>query len=92
MQNDLTQELSANFNDNDLIFCISGSLNSISRKELIKKIRNKGWHVGDHVTEKTNYLICNDINLNHTKVHNAIAYSIPIITEEKIINMIEIIN
>jgi len=73
---------------NNLIFCISGYLNTISRKELSKKIRDQGWHVGDHVTEKTNYLICNNINLTHKKVLNAIFYNIPIITEKDVIAMI----
>lgn len=85
MYNDLTQELKLN---NNLIFCISGPLKTISRKQLSTKIREKGWHVGDHVTEKTNYLICNSIDLTHTKVRNAIFYNIQIITEETILNIL----
>lgn len=71
-----------------MIFSINGSLFNYTRKQFTKIIRNKNHHVGDHVTNKTDYLICNTINLNHKKVQNAIKYNIPIISEEEALKII----
>jgi len=71
-----------------MIFSISGSLFNYTRKQFTEIIRSKNHHVGDHVTNKTDYLICNTINLNHKKVQNAIKYNIPIISEEEALKVI----
>ena len=71
-----------------MIFSISGILFNFTRKQLTEIIRSKNHHVGDHVTNKTDYLICNTINLNHKKVQNAIKYNIPIISEEEALTII----
>ena len=66
-----------------MIFSISGILSNFTRKQFTEIIRNKNHHVGDHVTDKTDYLICNIIDFNHKKVQNAIKYNVPIISEEE---------
>lgn len=72
-----------------MIFSISGSLFNYTRKQFTEIIRNKNHHVGDHVTDKTDYLICNIIDLNHKKVQNAIKYNIPIVSEEEALKIIQ---
>ncbi len=69
---------------NDLIFAITGET-KLGQKAIKKMIRDKGFHVGDHVTEKTNYLIANYPS-ETSKYKNALLYKTNIINEETLIS------
>ena len=71
---------------NDLIFAITGKT-KLGQKAIKKMIRDKGFHVGDHVTEKTNYLIAN-YSSETSKYKNALLYKTNIINEETFKNII----
>ncbi len=71
-----------------LTFVITGDLNTFTnRKELQEKIENLGGKVTGSVTKKTSYLINNDIMSSSSKNKKAKELDIPIITEEKFIEM-----
>ncbi|HKK96035.1 MAG TPA: NAD-dependent DNA ligase LigA [Anaerovoracaceae bacterium] len=64
-------------------FVITGSLISYgNRDELKKLIESKGGKVANAVTNKTSYLVNNDINSNSGKNKKAKELNIPIINEE----------
>lgn len=70
-------------------FVITGSLNTFSnRNELKEKIENAGGKVTGSVTKNTDYLINNDIMSNSSKNKKAKELSVPIITEEQIVEML----
>ena len=72
------------------IFVVTGSLNSFSnRDELKAKIESLGGKVTSSVTKKTDYLINNDIMSSSGKNRKAKELSIPIITEEDFLDMID---
>ena len=74
---------------NKKIFCITGKLNKFkNRDELISIIENAGGKVISSVSNKTNYLINNDINSNSIKNIKAKSLGIPIITEEDLIALL----
>lgn len=72
---------------NDLIFAITGET-KLGQSTIKKMIRNKGFHVGDHVTEKTNYLIANYPS-ETSKYKNALLYKTNIINEETFIKKMQ---
>ena len=70
-------------------FVITGTLNKFTnRDELIKKIEDFGGKVIGSVSNKTDFLINNDINSNSSKNKKAKELNIPIITEEDFLNML----
>lgn len=70
-----------------MLISISGELYEITRRELIQGLRDMGHHVGDHVSDRTNYLICNNLDISHRKVRDALKYNVPIITENEALYM-----
>ena len=73
-----------------LVFVITGSVEHFkNRNELKDIIEAKGGKVTDSVTSKTDYLINNDNLSNSTKNKKAKELSVPIITEQQIVDWIE---
>lgn len=71
-------------------FVITGSVNHFkNRNELKAKIEELGGKVTGSVTSKTDYLINNDNTSSSSKNKKAKELSIPIITEEEFLQMIE---
>lgn len=69
-------------------FVITGKLNAFSnRDELKDKIESLGGKVVGSVSAKTDYLINNDIESNSSKNKKAKSLNIPIVDEQKIIEM-----
>lgn len=69
-------------------FVITGKLNSFgNRDELKDKIESMGGKVAGSVSAKTDFLINNDIESNSSKNKKAKDLGIPIIDEQKIIEM-----
>ena len=66
-------------------FVITGKL-SRKRDDIIKDIENAGGKVASSVSGKTNYLVCNKPE-DTTKYHKAEQLSIPIITEDQLMDM-----
>lgn len=74
----------------DKIFVITGSLDYFkNRNELKEKIESVGGKVTSAVTNKTDYLINNDINSKSSKNQKAKTLDVPIITEKEFLNMIK---
>lgn len=72
------------------IFVITGNVNYFkNRNELKEKIESMGGKVTSTVTNKTDYLINNDINSKSSKNQKAKMLNVPIITEEEFLNMIK---
>lgn len=72
------------------IFVITGNVEFFkNRKEIIEKIEDLGGKVSNNVSEKTDYLINNDINSNSSKNKKAKELNINIITEKDFIKIIE---
>ena len=71
------------------VFCITGSLTLYkNRTELKKLIEDYGGKVVDSVSNKTNYLINNNINSTSIKNVKAKSLNIPIITEQELTDML----
>lgn len=71
------------------IFVITGSLNHYkNRDELVSVIERNGGKVSGSVSAKTSYLINNDVTSNSGKNKKAHDLAIPIINEDKFIQMI----
>ena len=71
-------------------FVITGSVNHFkNRNELKAKIEELGGKVTGSVTSKTDYLINNDNTSSSSKNKKAKEFSIPIITEEEFLEMIQ---
>lgn len=69
-------------------FVITGSLTQFkNRNELVNKIESLGGTVTGSVSNKTDYLINNDINSDSSKNKKAKELNIPIITEEDFIKL-----
>ncbi len=64
----------------DKVFCITGKL-SRSRSDIEKDIKNNGGKSSSSISNKTNYLICNDENSNSSKFKKAKELNIEIISE-----------
>lgn len=70
-------------------FCITGKLVTYkNRTELKNIIEQHGGKVVDSVSNKTSYLVNNDINSTSTKNVKAKSLNIPIITEAQLIDML----
>lgn len=70
------------------VFCITGFLEHFNnRDELIKVITDSGGKVSGSVSAKTDYLINNDVNSILLKNQKAKNLSIPIITENDFLAM-----
>lgn len=75
---------------NGKVFVITGALNNYgNRDELKAKIENQGGKVTGSVSEKTDYLINNDINSGSSKNKKAKELGVPIINEEQISDMLK---
>lgn len=72
----------------DMTIVITGTLNTISRKELQEKIENLGGKVAGSVSKKTTYLINNDKESTSSKNVSAKKNNVPIITEDEFLNLI----
>lgn len=74
-----------------MTFVITGSLNHFENRDALKdKIEKAGGKVAGSVSAKTSYLINNDVTSTSGKNKKAKELGIPIIDEEKIIEMLEI--
>ena len=77
-----------NSNISGKTFVITGKLNAFgNRDELKDKIESLGGKVVGSVSSKTDYLINNDIESNSSKNKKAKSLNIPIVNEQKIIEM-----
>lgn len=74
---------------NQINVCITGKLETISRKDLSLLIEKNGGKVQSSVSSTTNYLVNNDVNSTSSKNKKAKKLNIPIITEEEILQMIK---
>lgn len=67
--------------------CVTGKLNHFTRDSINEKIISLGAKTASSVSKKTDYLITNESS-GSSKYKKAIELNIPIITEEKFLNMI----
>ena len=73
----------------NMVFVITGSVEHFANRNEVKDIiESKGGKVTGSVTSKTNYLINNDVTSTSSKNKKAKELGIPIITEEKFIEML----
>jgi DNA ligase (NAD+) len=72
----------------DKKFCITGTL-SRKRSEIENDIKNNGGQVVKSVTNNTDYLITNDTQSSSSKFKKAQELKIPIISEEKFLELIQ---
>jgi DNA ligase (NAD+) len=71
-------------------FVITGSLTQFANRAALKEaIESAGGRTVSAVSEKTDYLVNNDINSNSTKNKTAKQLGIPIVTEDEIVEMIK---
>lgn len=70
-------------------FCITGKLNTISRKELEKLIKGNGGNVQSAVSSNTDYLINNDKTSGSSKNKKAKELGTSIINEEEALKLIK---
>jgi DNA ligase (NAD+) len=74
----------------NMTFVITGSVEHFSNRNEVKAvIESKGGKVTGSVTNKTNYLINNDVNSTSSKNKKAKELGIPIITEEDFLEMLK---
>jgi len=66
---------------------VSGVFHQMSRNELKKAIEDNGGKVSSSISKKTNFIVAGD-NMGPSKLAKAEALSIPIISEEDFLNMI----
>ena len=67
--------------------CVTGKLNHFTRDSINEKIISLGAKTAGSVSKKTDYLITNESS-GSSKYKKAVELNIPIITEEKFLNMI----
>jgi DNA ligase (NAD+) len=72
---------------NGKTICVTGKLNHFTRDSINDKIISLGAKTAGSVSKKTDYLITNESS-GSSKYKKAIELNIPIITEEKFLNMI----
>ena len=72
----------------NLVFCITGKLNNISRRNLIQHIESKGYSVDKTIKMSTTHLINNDIESTSAKNKLAIKNNVCIITENDAMELI----
>lgn len=71
-------------------FVITGSLRHFeNRNELKTLLEAKGAKVTDSVSQKTTYLINNDLQSNSSKNQKAKKLNVPILDEEQLLNLLE---
>ena len=71
------------------IFCVTGKVTHWKNRDALKEdIEARGGKVTTSVSNKTNYLVNNDINSTSSKNQKAKELNIPIITEEELIKML----
>lgn len=71
-----------------MIFVITGSLNHFENREKVKEeIEKYGGKVSGSVSNKTNYLVNNDINSESGKNKRAKELGVPIISEDQLIEI-----
>ena len=89
VQLEVSQEALANQTNKleSKIFVVSGVFHQMSRNELKKAIEDNGGKVSSSISKKTNYIVAGD-NMGPSKLAKAEALSIPIISEEDFITMI----
>jgi len=72
----------------DKTFVITGSLNTFTNRDELKKIiEDRGGKVSGSVSAKTDYLINNDVMSNSSKNKKAKSLGIPIISEEDFLKL-----
>lgn len=72
-----------------LVFCVTGTVNHFkNRTELTKAVEMAGGKVTSSVSKNTNYLVNNDAESTSAKNLTAKKLGIPIISEEKLLEMI----
>lgn len=72
-----------------MTFVITGSLNHFENRDALRReLESRGAKVSGSVSEKTSFLINNDINSTSSKNKKAIQLNIPIVNEEYIIEML----
>ena len=69
-------------------FCITGTL-SMKRSEIQKMIKQRGGIVQSGVSGETDYLVTNDTESTSSKFKKAKELGIPILSEDKLLNLIE---
>ncbi|MAZ49310.1 MAG: hypothetical protein CME65_12175 [Halobacteriovoraceae bacterium] len=69
-------------------FCITGTL-SMKRSEIQKIIKQGGGIVQSGVSRETDYLVTNDTESTSSKFKKAKELSIPILSEDKLLNLVE---
>lgn len=73
-----------------LTFVITGAVHHYANRDEVKAlIESKGGKVTGSVTSKTNYLINNDVTSNSSKNKKAKELSVPIISEEEFLELLE---
>ena len=65
--------------------CITGTLKTISRKELVTRLKAAGWQVKEDITKKVSYLITNTPDSDSSKNKKANQLGIPKLTETEFI-------
>jgi DNA ligase (NAD+) len=70
------------------IFVVSGVFTKMSRNELKKSIEDNGGKVSSSISKRTNYIIAGD-NMGPSKLKKAEALNIPIISEDKYLEILK---
>jgi len=70
-----------------LSFCVTGTL-SKGRSDIHKDIEQAGYVASSGVTKDLDYLVCNDVSSNSSKVKNAYKHNIKIITEKQLYELL----
>jgi len=70
------------------IFVVSGVFTRMSRNELKKSIEDNGGKVSSSISKRTNYIIAGD-NMGPSKLKKAEALNIPIISEDKYLEILK---
>lgn len=76
-----------NIKNNKKYIAITGSLESMKRKDFEKYIEQFGYELSSSI-KKCEYLVNNDITSNSTKNKQAKEFNIPIITEQQFLNLL----
>lgn len=82
------ERYTSSINKNGKSVCFTGTLNSMSRNEAIKKAELFGFDVKSTVTKNLTYLVNNDIESKSSKNKKALQLGIKIITETQFLDMI----
>jgi len=90
VQLELSDDLLKNQTDKikGIIFVVSGVFSKMSRNELKKSIEDNGGKVSGSISKKTNYIIAGE-NMGPSKLKKAELLNIPIISEDKYLEMLK---